>query len=112
MDIVLSGCKDVKRGVIKHEQVEGADGKPRQVYGLAVEGYGLREVMGTFGVRACNVTSNHVMEVAQVSSLAGVGLRRVRKFALPPLSATLLLRTHRVSDSRNRSRSAGDYQRN
>lgn len=63
---MLSGYKDVKRGVIKHEEVRGPDGKVKHTYGLAVEGYGLRDVMGTQGVKAVNVTSNHVMEVAQV----------------------------------------------
>ncbi|KAL8273819.1 hypothetical protein Esti_002293 [Eimeria stiedai] len=66
LEVVLSGYKDVKRGVIKHEEVRGPDGKVQHVYGLAVEGYGLREVMGTQGVKAVNVTSNHVMEVSQI----------------------------------------------
>ncbi|XP_026193034.1 DNA-directed RNA polymerase III subunit RPC1 [Cyclospora cayetanensis] len=66
LEVVLSGYKDVKRGVIKHEEVKGPDGNVQHVYSLAVEGYGLRDVMGTPGVRAVNVTSNHVMEVAQI----------------------------------------------
>lgn len=66
LNVVLCGLKDVKRGVIKCEQMKLPDGKTRDVYGLAVEGYGLRDVMGTQGVKALQATSNHVMEVAQV----------------------------------------------
>ncbi|KFG45030.1 DNA-directed RNA polymerase III RPC1 [Toxoplasma gondii FOU] len=66
LNIVLCGHKDVKRGVIKCEQVEQPDKTKKTVYGLAVEGYGLRDVMGTQGVKALQATSNHVMEVAQI----------------------------------------------
>eukprot|EP00921_Rhytidocystis_pertsovi_P023540 GHVQ01037648.1.p1 GENE.GHVQ01037648.1~~GHVQ01037648.1.p1 ORF type:complete len:1582 (+),score=151.70 GHVQ01037648.1:212-4957(+) len=60
--IVLAGLKDVKRGVINKEKTKDDEIK----YGLAVEGYGLRDVMGITGVDGHHVTSNHVMEVVHV----------------------------------------------
>lgn len=50
--------------MIKREERKDVEGG--YTYGLAVEGYGLREVMGTFGVHGTRCTSNHVMEVKDV----------------------------------------------
>lgn len=68
----LLGLSEIKRGVIKQEQVKtqkessGSSSRPVYSYSLAVEGYGLRDVMGTPGVVGTRCTSNHVMEVKEV----------------------------------------------
>lgn len=60
---------NIKRGVIKKEEKKIKNGENAEnciSYGLAVEGYGLREVMGSLGVDGLKCTSNHVMEVKEV----------------------------------------------
>ncbi|GFE53358.1 DNA-directed RNA polymerase III RPC1 [Babesia ovis] len=61
LQIMVAGGKSIKRAVIKKES--GADGIK---YQLAVEGYGLQEVIGAAGVASTGVKSNHVLEVAKV----------------------------------------------
>ncbi|KAJ3336300.1 hypothetical protein HDU93_003104, partial [Gonapodya sp. JEL0774] len=56
--IIIKGIPTVNRAVINEEK--------DKTYKLLVEGYGLRHVMNTEGVRGVNVTSNHVMEVLSV----------------------------------------------
>lgn len=50
----------------REERKQFAEDGHRYSYGLAVEGYGLRDVMGTAGVHGTQCTSNHVMEVKEV----------------------------------------------
>ncbi|CDR96734.1 DNA-DIRECTED RNA POLYMERASE III, putative [Babesia bigemina] len=61
LQIMVAGGKNIRRTVIKKES--GADGFH---YQLAVEGYGLQEVIGAAGVLCTGVKSNHVLEVAKV----------------------------------------------
>eukprot|EP00371_Babesia_bovis_P003222 XP_001611869.1 RNA polymerase Rpb1, domain containing protein [Babesia bovis T2Bo] len=61
LQIMVAGGKSIKRAVIKKET--DADGFR---YQLAVEGYGLQEVIGAAGVKSTGVKSNHVLEVAKV----------------------------------------------
>ena len=64
----LAGLEHIKRGVIKQEEIKDSceASAKKYHYSLAVEGYGLREVMGTAGVLGTQCTSNHVMEVKQI----------------------------------------------
>lgn len=63
----LAGLENIKRGVIKREErKQYAEDGFKYSYGLAVEGYGLRDVMATFGVQGTRCTSNHVMEVKDI----------------------------------------------
>lgn len=50
----------------REERKQYAEDGFKYSYGLAVEGYGLRDVMATFGVQGTRCTSNHVMEVKDV----------------------------------------------
>ncbi|EAN32000.1 RNA polymerase Rpb1 domain 5 protein [Theileria parva strain Muguga] len=59
--LVVAGSKSVKRAVIKRESTPQGPN-----YQIAVEGYGLQEVMGCYGVMSSAVKSNHVAEVAKV----------------------------------------------
>lgn len=59
--IPIKGVTTVGRAVIN--DASGGSGKS---YNLLVEGYGLREVMTTEGVRGIATTSNHVMEIERV----------------------------------------------
>ncbi|BAM41903.1 DNA-directed RNA polymerase III largest subunit RPC1 [Theileria orientalis strain Shintoku] len=61
LQLVVAGCKEVKRAVIKRENTAAGPN-----YQIAVEGYGLKEVMGADGVLWSSVKSNHVFEVAEV----------------------------------------------
>lgn len=58
---MVAGGQHVKRVVIKKE--DNAEGSH---YKLAIEGYGLQEVIGAPGVQSTGVKSNHVLEVAKV----------------------------------------------
>ncbi|KAK1444475.1 beta and beta-prime subunits of DNA dependent RNA-polymerase [Babesia gibsoni] len=62
LKIMVTGGKNVKRAVIKKE----SDGGDVFHYQVAVEGYGLQDVIGEWGVRSSGVKSNHVLEVAKV----------------------------------------------
>ncbi|XP_953288.1 DNA-directed RNA polymerase III largest subunit (RPC homologue), putative [Theileria annulata] len=59
--LVVAGYKSIKRAVIKRESTPQGPN-----YQIAVEGYGLQEVMGSYGVMSSAVKSNHVSEVAKV----------------------------------------------
>ncbi|AFZ81260.1 DNA-directed RNA polymerase III C1 subunit, putative [Theileria equi strain WA] len=61
LDLVVAGGKRIKRAIIKRENT--ASGCQ---YQIAVEGYGLQEVMGAYGVQSNAVKTNHIYEVAQV----------------------------------------------
>ncbi|ORM39907.1 DNA-directed RNA polymerase III subunit RPC1 [Babesia sp. Xinjiang] len=61
LQIMVAGGRSIKRAVIKKET--DSDGFR---YQLAVEGYGLQEVIGAAGVASTGVKSNHVLEVARV----------------------------------------------
>lgn len=61
LNIMVAGGQHVKRVVIKKE--DNAEGSH---YKLAIEGYGLQEVIGAPGVQSTGVKSNHVLEVAKV----------------------------------------------
>eukprot|EP00917_Polyrhabdina_sp_WS-2016_P009320 GHVP01020744.1.p1 GENE.GHVP01020744.1~~GHVP01020744.1.p1 ORF type:complete len:216 (-),score=37.17 GHVP01020744.1:335-982(-) len=67
LNITLSGLKNVKRGVIKKNAVKDPKtGEEKDHFALAVEGYGLSEVMAIPGVDGLHVLCNHVMEVKDV----------------------------------------------
>lgn len=61
--VIIKGIPSVKRAVISEDQGGTATAKR---YKLAVEGYGLQEVMGTEGVIGTQTTSNHIIEVQKV----------------------------------------------
>ncbi|GIX60901.1 DNA-directed RNA polymerase III RPC1 [Babesia caballi] len=61
LQLMVAGGKSIKRAVIKKET--NATGFH---YQIAVEGYGLQEVIGAAGVASSGVKSNHVLEVAKV----------------------------------------------
>ncbi|CEL93161.1 unnamed protein product [Vitrella brassicaformis CCMP3155] len=83
-ETVILGIKTIKRGVINQTEVKpdtsapassSATGKkaggsapdePQLEYSLAVEGYGLQEVMNLKGVDGPKVRTNHVMEMQSV----------------------------------------------
>lgn len=58
-NIMVTGKKGIERGIVTTE--EGKDGVT--TYKLMIEGTDMRAVMGTRGVRGCEVTSNHICEV-------------------------------------------------
>ncbi|KXS18584.1 beta and beta-prime subunits of DNA dependent RNA-polymerase [Gonapodya prolifera JEL478] len=64
--VIIKGIPTVNRAVINEEK--------DKTFKLLVEGYGLRHVMNTEGVRGANVTSNHIMEVLSV-----LGIEAARK---------------------------------
>ncbi|KAF8819511.1 putative Dna-directed Rna polymerase, partial [Cardiosporidium cionae] len=70
LNVVVAGYKDVRRGVIKSEKRKMEEvvksTQSDTFFGLAVEGYGLRDVMVVPGVIGTAVTSNHTIEVCQV----------------------------------------------
>ena len=58
--VIVQGIATVNRAVITQEDKLGPDGKP--TFKLLVEGTGLKEVMGTAGVKARSTQSNNVVE--------------------------------------------------
>lgn len=53
-------------------------------YNLAIEGYGLSQVMRTPGVDYRHTTSNHIMETAQV-----LGIEAARKCIIEEIKSTI-----------------------
>ncbi|KAK2196493.1 bifunctional RNA polymerase [Babesia duncani] len=75
--LVVCGVKDIKRCVVKREQKDVINSLTPGAtfeYALAVEGYGLQQVLGIFGVDAHRVISNHVAEVAKVLGIEAARL--------------------------------------
>lgn len=64
--VVVSGINTVNRAVINDCN--------NGTYNLLVEGYGLREVMGTEGVNGLKTTTNHILEIEKV-----LGIEAARK---------------------------------
>jgi DNA-directed RNA polymerase III subunit RPC1 len=60
--VIVQGYNSVSRAVINEE----IDSDNLKSYYLLVEGYGLREVMGSTGVDGLNTKSNHIMDMQDV----------------------------------------------
>ena len=75
-EIVVEGIPTVSRAVINDD----GSGK----YHLLVEGYDMRSVMGTLGVRGREVTSNHIMEVWKV-----LGIEAARTTIMREINTTM-----------------------
>ncbi|EWC86833.1 DNA-directed RNA polymerase III subunit RPC1 [Plasmodium falciparum NF54] len=72
LDLLIYGDKDIKRCIIKKEDIEGnkkhiqKKKKKKTVYSILVEGNSLNYVLGLEGVDFKHIISNHVINVFQV----------------------------------------------
>ncbi|CAE7560996.1 RPC1, partial [Symbiodinium sp. CCMP2456] len=73
------GIPSTKRSVLNKKEVGD-----KVSYTLLVEGYGLREVMGTPGINPNKTSSNHVVEVEKV-----LGIEAARRTIMQEIKVTL-----------------------
>lgn len=76
---VVKGIPSTKRAVLNKKETG-----QKVAYSLLVEGYGLREVMGTPGIDPSKTSSNHVVEVEKV-----LGIEAARRTIMQEIKVTL-----------------------
>lgn len=75
--VIIKGSPAIQRAVISKDEKD-------ERYNLAIEGYGLSQVMRTPGVDYRHTTSNHIMETAQV-----LGIEAARKCIIEEIKSTI-----------------------
>lgn len=81
-NVVIKGVPTVSRAVINIKDEVNDEGE--RLHELLVEGYGLREVMGTTGVVGTQTTSNHVIEAQKV-----LGIEAARQTIMNEIKYTM-----------------------